>query len=111
MRVHVVENNSVTNIIEVSSDANLSDFNAMDLGAFAEIGDTVTDGVSVQASERESAYNIAQKRLQRNELLSETDWWALSDRTMTQAQIDYRQALRDLPEQEGFPNVDFPTKP
>jgi len=30
---------------------------------------------------------------------------------MTQAQIDYRQALRDLPAQEGFPNVDFPTKP
>lgn len=111
MRVHVVENNSVTNIIEVASDANLSDFSAMDLGAFAQVGDTVTDGVSVQASERESAYNIAQKRSKRNQLLFETDWWALSDRTMTQAQIDYRQALRDLPAQEGFPNIDFPTKP
>jgi hypothetical protein len=33
----------------------------------------------------------------RNAKLAQTDWMALSDRTMTQAQIDYRQALRDLP--------------
>ena len=37
-------------------------------------------------------------RQQRNQLLSQTDWMAVADRTMTQAQIDYRQALRDLPE-------------
>jgi len=34
----------------------------------------------------------------RNELLFRSDWMAVSDRVMTQAQIDYRQALRDLPE-------------
>lgn len=51
-------------------------------------------------------------RQQRNELLAETDWWAVADRTMTQAEIDYRQALRDLPQQAGFPeNVTWPTKP
>lgn len=33
----------------------------------------------------------------RNARLAQSDWMALSDRTMTQAQIDYRQALRDLP--------------
>lgn len=33
----------------------------------------------------------------RDGLLSETDWWANSDLTMTQAQIDYRRDLRDLP--------------
>ena len=37
-------------------------------------------------------------REQRNKLLAATDWMAVSDRTMTQEQIDYRQALRDLPE-------------
>jgi hypothetical protein len=37
-------------------------------------------------------------REQRNQLLAQSDWMAVSDRTMTQAQIDYRQALRDLPE-------------
>jgi hypothetical protein len=30
--------------------------------------------------------------------LKATDFWALSDRTMTTAQTNYRQALRDLPD-------------
>ena len=37
-------------------------------------------------------------REKRDELIAATDWMAVSDRVMTQAQIDYRQALRDLPE-------------
>jgi hypothetical protein len=37
-------------------------------------------------------------RFERNRLLAQSDWMAVADRTMTQAQIDYRQALRDLPE-------------
>lgn len=36
-------------------------------------------------------------RLMRNSKLTETDWWASSDRAMTAEQIAYRQALRDLP--------------
>jgi hypothetical protein len=32
----------------------------------------------------------------RNQLLAQTDWWVLPDRTATQAQLDYRQALRDI---------------
>jgi hypothetical protein len=51
------------------------------------------------------------KRLERNGLLIETDWMALSDVTMTDAWKTYRQALRDLPAKSGFPDVDFPTKP
>lgn len=51
-------------------------------------------------------------RRERNQLLAGTDWWALSDNTMTQAQIDYRQALRDITDQAGFPHdVTWPTKP
>ena len=34
---------------------------------------------------------------ERNTKLAETDWWAVSDRTMTAEQTAYRQALRDLP--------------
>lgn len=30
--------------------------------------------------------------------LKETDWWAVKDLTMSQAKKDYRQALRDLPQ-------------
>lgn len=37
-------------------------------------------------------------RKMRNAKLKETDWWAVGDRTMTQEQIDYRQALRDITE-------------
>ena len=50
----------------------------------------------------------------RNELLLQTDVWALSDRTPTQAQKDYRQALRDLPTHSNWPNLndsDWPVKP
>ena len=51
-------------------------------------------------------------RNQRNRLLQETDWMALSDNTMTQEWSTYRQALRDLTTQEGFPySVEWPTKP
>ena len=51
-------------------------------------------------------------RNQRNRLLSDTDWMALSDNTMTPAWASYRQALRDLTAQDGFPySVDWPTKP
>lgn len=51
-------------------------------------------------------------RNQRDRLLSATDWMALSDNTMTPAWAAYRQALRDITEQEGFPySVIWPTKP
>ena len=51
-------------------------------------------------------------REHRDGKLRSTDSWALSDRTMTQDQIDYRQALRDVPSQEGFPySVVWPTEP
>lgn len=51
-------------------------------------------------------------RSQRNTLLAETDWMALSDNTLTPEWATYRQALRDITEQAGFPeNVTWPTQP
>lgn len=51
-------------------------------------------------------------REERNQLLSETDWMSGSDVTMSTAWRTYRQALRDVPSQEGFPNdITWPTKP
>ena len=48
----------------------------------------------------------------RGNLLAETDVWALSDRTMTAEQTAYRQALRDITGQAGFPeDITWPTKP
>jgi hypothetical protein len=58
-------------------------------------------------------------RQQRNQILAQSDWMAVSDRTMTQAQIDYRQALRDIPanstpaldENGNLTRVNWPTPP
>lgn len=48
----------------------------------------------------------------RNELLKETDHYGLSDHTMTDEMAAYRQALRDVPQQDGFPvDITWPTKP
>ena len=48
----------------------------------------------------------------RNKMLDDSDWMAMSDRVMTQDQRDYRQALRDVPQQSGFPNlIDWPVEP
>ena len=51
-------------------------------------------------------------REKRNQLLVETDFYALSDVTMTTEMSTYRQALRDLPSSTSNPeDVVFPTKP
>jgi len=54
-------------------------------------------------------------RVQRNILLTETDWWGASDNTMTDAQKKYRQDLRDLTTGldtvEKVNSVTWPTKP
>jgi uncharacterized protein YbjT (DUF2867 family) len=52
-------------------------------------------------------------RTQRDALLSQSDWTQVPDAPVDQqAWADYRQALRDLPEQEGFPQeVVWPNPP
>ena len=54
-------------------------------------------------------------REKRNRLLAETDFYALSDVTMSEDMTTYRQALRDLPDGldtvEKVNNKVYPTKP
>jgi hypothetical protein len=53
-----------------------------------------------------------QVRVERNTRLFQTDYMALTDSTLTAEMAAYRQALRDVPTQDGFPhNVVWPTKP
>ena len=58
---------------------------------------------------------IADLRRKRNNLLSATDFYALSDVTMSAEMTTYRQDLRDLPSGlttvEEVDNVTWPTKP
>ena len=79
------------------------------------------DGVLRDMTEAELAENapVSLDHLQapamrqlRNEKLAETDWTASSDVTMSDAMTAYRQALRDVPAQLGFPSdITWPEKP
>lgn len=56
------------------------------------------------------AASATQVRARRDELLAASDHMALADR-ITDEWRTYRQALRDLPAAEGFPDVAFPVAP
>ena len=52
------------------------------------------------------------ERAKRDRLLVDTDWRASSDLTLSTEWATYRQALRDVPGQSGFPQtITWPTKP
>ena len=55
----------------------------------------------------------AQARNKRNTLLTASDWTQVADAPVDQAAwATYRQALRDVPSQAGFPEtIDWPTVP
>jgi hypothetical protein len=55
-------------------------------------------------------------RYERNTLLSKSDWTQYPDSPLSAEQktawVTYRQALRDIPTQSGFPSdITWPTKP
>lgn len=80
------------------------------------IEDTAYDSAGNQVSYDIAAVNAEEIKLdakqKRDFFLIETDVWALSDRTMTAEQTAYRQALRDITDQAGFPtDITWPTKP
>ena len=72
-------------------------------------------GVFPTADEMNAAVvkgNWDRARKERNELLAETDFYALSDVTMSEDMETYRQALRDLPASvEKSEDVVWPEKP
>lgn len=52
--------------------------------------------ITAKIAELEAAEPMRLLRAERNQRLANTDWWASSDLTMTEAQTSYRQALRDI---------------
>ena len=89
---------------------------------------TDEDGVMHTKAEQEQAYQARLNaeaaesvRTQRDNLIAETDYLALSDNTLTTEMAAYRQALRDITSHANFPdlnpgdmdgnNSDWPTKP
>tara|TARA_R100000654_G_scaffold14499_2_gene31252 strand:- start:3 stop:296 length:294 start_codon:yes stop_codon:yes gene_type:complete len=87
------------------------------------------DGVLVELTDKEQAFrdaeekawtdgqadrDLAELRKQRNILLAETDYLALSDVTMSDSWKNYRQELRDITKTfQSMEDKDFkfPTKP
>lgn len=60
----------------------------------------------------EAEFKLAGLRDARDARIAETDWWVLPDRTPTQAQLDYRQALRDITlSYTSVEDVVWPEKP
>ena len=68
--------------------------------------------IQAKIAELQAAEPLRLLRIQRNRLLAETDWWVLPDRTPTQEQLDYRQALRDITNTyTSLDDVIWPEKP
>ena len=82
--------------------------------------DTVKDGVTTTAAEHEAVYKASKDaeqaksvRATRDAKLAECDWTQVADAPVDKAVwATYRQALRDVTAQEGFPwTVEWPSKP
>ena len=73
-------------------------------------GDAVVFKADI-ASAAETAASMKAIRSERDRRLSETDWWAGSDLTMSDAQTAYRAALRNFPATVDLANIVWPTKP
>ena len=77
--------------------------------------------VDAKIEELKAAEPMRILREERDRLIAETDWWVLPDRTPTDEQLAYRQALRNLPDTAtpvldssnrlGISGVTWPTKP
>ena len=82
--------------------------------------DQVVDGVTTTAAEQEAAYKTVKDteqaksvRSTRDTKLKDTDWTQIADSTADKTVwATYRQALRDVPAQAGFPwTITWPDAP
>ena len=82
-------NDSMAHGVEIYNRAVAGDFG--EVGAYIPPADITGDAAMVKL------------RAERDKRLLESDWMVLADRTPTQVQLDYRQALRDVP--ADYPNA------
>ena len=77
--------------------------------------ETARDNEETAFANAAPARALADLRGKRNRKLAETDFYALSDVTMSAEMTTYRQALRDLPDGKDTvdkcENATYPTKP
>jgi len=129
MKRYALINNQIVENITISDEENYShpDFEETVLlgeNSLIEIGFKYTNSTFTETEKTpEELENIRNQKIfevnmQRSSLLENSDIMMLRDNweKLSQSQqdnwISYRQALRDITEQEGFPhNVTWPTKP
>lgn len=80
------------------------------------VGLTYQDKVKSGEMTEQTAYILAciDGRLDRNRRLQETDWTQLDDQLTTVKELwaPYRKALKDVPQQPGFPwKIEWPVRP
>jgi hypothetical protein len=82
-----------------------TDLNNADYADIVELGVEIEDYVAPEKT-------WAEIRGERDALLQASDWMAMADRTITESQSSYRQALRDIPQDFADPAaVVWPTPP
>jgi hypothetical protein len=111
MRYAIIQNNRIQNIV-------IAEKNYAEQQGWVLVEDTVGIGyefidgswVNPNPITIDLALSV---RTQRNILLEESDWTQLSDTPVNkQAWVTYRQELRDIPNQSGFPStIVWPLKP
>jgi hypothetical protein len=112
-KLHKIENGVITNTAIFDPD-NLPDWadTWVEIPE-ASVGWRLVGGVwepPAGPTPEELAVYIREKR---NQLLTASDWTQMPDAPVDQAAwATYRQALRDIPQQAGFPtDITWPTKP
>lgn len=111
MKAHIIQDGVVVNTIEVDS---LDFMPNLVEATDGSIGWTYTNGVfTAPADTTTDAEKASNARVRRNSLLSNSDWTQAADSPVdTTAWATYRQALRDVPSQGGFPNtITWPSEP
>jgi len=81
-------------------------------GELIDLTQAEIDSATTQRNDYNQNILPLEVRAKRNSLLAETDYLALTDTTLTSDMATYRQELRDITSQAGFPtDVTWPVKP
>jgi len=99
---------------EGSNLTTLLDTYVANIGVIQSSDPVAKNGAVIQALVTALPTNVVAKQVRqiRNGLLRQSDFSQLADVTVDKTVwATYRQALRDLPSQKDFPNIEMPTKP
>ena len=95
-------------ILEVAAPPSTSDSQTLDWGSGSVVSGKWQRWTLRNKTDAELMIEV---RGTRNDLLTATDFYALSDVTMSSDMTTYREALRDLPANVDLTNIVYPTKP